>query len=194
MPIEQLVDTEIRRLWSASEGGASLKPAEVKPSPRDFVERVILYKDKVEIVMSEEGLKNLAPLDSPAISAARPHQPEKFSVSVRLARLGRSGRLESSDSKVDDRVGRPDAAVVKAISRAHDWLGRFERREVASYHELARAEGFTPGYVRSVMQLAFLAPPLVEAFLDGRQRLRGGVVELLNDRLPLSWQQQHASV
>ena len=83
---------------------------------------------------------------------------------------------------------------MKAISRAHDWLGRFERGEVASYHELARAEGFTPGYVRSVMQLAFLAPPLVEAFLDGRRRLRGGVVELLNDSLPLSWQQQHASV
>ena len=113
---------------------------------------------------------------------------------MRLARRGRSGRLESSDGKVDDQVGRPDAAVVKAISRAHDWLGRFERGEVASYHELARAEGFTPGYVRSVMQLAFLAPPLVEAFLDGRRRLRGGVVELLNDSLPLSWQQQHASV
>ena len=56
-------------------------------------------------------------------------------------------------------------------------------------------EGFTPGYVRSVMQLAFLAPPLVEAFLDGRRRLRGGVVELLNGSLPLSWQrQQHESV
>ena len=171
-----------------------LKPAEVNLLPRDFVERVILYKDKVEIVMSEEGLKKLAPHDSPAISATRPHQPKKFSVSVRLARRGRSGRLERSDGKVDHHVGRPDAAVVKAISRAHDWLGRFERGEVASYHELARAEGFTPGYVRSVMQLAFLAPPLVEAFLDGRRRLRGGVVELLNDSLPLSWQQQHALV
>jgi site-specific DNA recombinase len=191
--IEQLVDTEIRRLWSASEGGTS-KPAEVNLLPRDFVDNVILYKDKVEIVMSEEGLMKLAQRDSLAISATRPHQPKKFSVSVRLARRGRSGRLESSDGKVDDQVGRPDAAVVKAISRAHDWLGRFERGEVASYHELARAEGFTPGYIRSVMQLAFLAPPLVEAFLDGRRRLRGGVVELLNDNLPLSWQQQHALV
>jgi site-specific DNA recombinase len=146
--------------------------------------------------MSEEGLKKLAPHDSPATSATRPRpqQPKKFSVSVRLARRGRSGRLESSDGKVDDQVGRPDAAVVKAISRAHDWLGRFERGEVASYHELARAEGFTPGYVRSVMQLAFLAPPLVEALLDGRRRLRGGVVELLKESLPLSWQQQHALV
>jgi site-specific DNA recombinase len=193
--IERLVDTEIRRLWSAIEGGTS-KPVEVSLLPRDFVERVILYKDKVEIVMSEEGLKKLAPHDSPAASATRPRpqQPKKFSVSVRLARRGRSGRLESSDGKVDDQVGRPVAAVVKAISRAHDWLGRFERGEVASYHELARAEGFTPGYIRSVMQLAFLAPPLVEAFLDGRRRLRGGVVELLNDSLPLSWQQQHALV
>ena len=194
--IERLVDTEIRRLWSATDdlGGSSSNPAEVNLLPRDFVDNVILYKDKVEIVMSEEGLMKLAQRDSLASSATRPHQPKKFSVSVRLARRGRSGRLESSDGKADDQVGRPDAAVVKAISRAHDWLGRFERGEVASYHELARAEGFTPGYVRSVMQLAFLAPPLVEALLDGRRRLRGGVVELLNDSLPLSWQQQHASV
>jgi DNA invertase Pin-like site-specific DNA recombinase len=192
--IERLVDIEIRRLCSASKGGASLRPAEVNLLPREFVERVILYKDKVEIVMSEQGLKKLDPHDSPAISATRPHQPKKFSVSVRLARRSRSGRLERSDGKVDHHVGRPDAAVVKAISRAHDWLGRFERGEVASYHELARAEGLTPGYIRSVMQLAFLAPPLVEAFLDGRRRLRGGVVELLNDSLPLSWQQQHALV
>jgi hypothetical protein len=194
--IERLVDTEIRRLWSATDDldESSSRPAEANLLPRDFVERVTLYKDKVEIVMSEEGLRKLAPHDSPAISATRPHQPKKFSVSVRLARRSRSGRLERSDGKVDHHVGRPDAAVVKAISRAHDWLGRFERGEVASYHELARAEGFTPGYIRSVMQLAFLAPPLVEAFLDGRRRLRGGVVELLNDSLPLSWQQQHALV
>jgi hypothetical protein len=191
--IERLVDTEIRRLWSASEGGTS-EPAEVNLAPRDFVDRVILCKDKVEIFMFEEEAKKLAPHDSPAISTTWPHQPKKFSVSVRLARRGRSGRLESSDGKVHDQVGRPDAAVVKAISRAHNWLGRFERGEVASYHELARAEGFTPGYVRGVMQLAFLAPPLVEAFLDGRRRLRGGVVELLNDSLPLSWEQQHASL
>jgi site-specific DNA recombinase len=146
--------------------------------------------------LSEERLKKLVSHDSPDISITRPqlHQPKKFSVSVRLARYGRSGRLESSDGKADDQVGRPDAAVVKAISRAHDWLGRFERGEVASYRELARTEGFTPGYVRSVMQLAFLAPRLVEAFLEGRRRLRGGVVELLNDSLPLSWQQQDASV
>jgi hypothetical protein len=48
--------------------------------------------------------------------------------------------------------------------------------------------------VRSVMQLALLAPPLVEALLDGRRRLRGGVVELLNGSLPLSWQQQRTNL
>jgi site-specific DNA recombinase len=40
--IDQLVDTEIRRLWSASDGVVSL-PTEVNLLSRDFVERVILY-------------------------------------------------------------------------------------------------------------------------------------------------------
>jgi site-specific DNA recombinase len=192
--IEQLVDTEIRRLRSASEGGSSSSPAEVNLLSRDFIEKVTLYKDRVEIVMSEGAQKKLAPHDSPAASVTPAQQLKTFSVSVRLARRGRSARFESFDAKVDSEVGRPDAALVKAICRAHDWLGRFVRGEVASYHELARAEGFTPGYVRSVMQLAFLAPPLVDAFLDGRLRLRGGVVELVNDSLPVSWQQQRASL
>ena len=113
--IERLVDIEIRRLWSTSEGGAS-RPAEGNLLLRDFVDSVILYKDQVEIVMSEDGLKKLAPHDSPAISATRPHQPKKLSVSVRLARRGRSGRLEISDGTAADWVGRPDAAVVKAIT------------------------------------------------------------------------------
>ena len=92
--IERLVDTEIRRLGSATDdlGGSSSNPAEVNLLPRDFVKRVILYQDKVEIVMSEEGLKKLAQHDSPAASATRPQQPTKFSVPVRLVRRGRSGR------------------------------------------------------------------------------------------------------
>src|SRR5262249_7018992 len=147
--IERLVDTEVRRHCPATDDlvGSSSEPADINLLPRDFVERIILYKDKVEIVMSEGGAKKLS--DSPDIPATRPQleQPKKFTVSVRLVRRGRSGRLESSDGKSDDQVGRPDAAVVKAISRAYDWLGRFERGEVTSYHELARAEGFTPGYV-----------------------------------------------
>lgn len=194
--IEQLVNTQISRLLCPTDdlGRSPVRPIEARPRPCDFVDKVIVYKDKVEIVMSEEGLKKLASLDSPDSSTACPQQPKKFSVPVWLARSGRSSRLESSDGHLSPEVGRPDAAVVKAISRAYEWLGRFERGEVASFHELARLEGFTPGYVRSVMQLAFLAPALVESFLDGRRRLRGGVVELLNDSLPLSWQRQHASV
>lgn len=194
--IEQLVDIQIKGLLfpTADLGRSSLKLPEVTRLPRDFVDKVIVYKDKVEIIMSEEGLKKLASQDDPDASTIRAQQPKRLCVPVRLARRGRSGRLESSDGSLGLHVGRPDAAVVKAISRAHDWLGRFERGEVASYYELSRLEGFTPGYVRSVMQLAFLAPPLVEAFLDGRRRLRGGVVELLSGSLPLSWQQQHASV
>lgn len=144
--------------------------------------------------MSDEGLKKLASHDGPTASATRPQQLKTLVVPLQLVRRGRSGRFERPDGTVADQTGGPDAALVKAISRAYYWLRRFERGEVASYHDLARAEGFTPGYVRSVMQLAFLAPTLVEAFLDGRRQLRGGLVELLNDGLPLSWEQQRASL
>jgi DNA-binding protein H-NS len=191
------IEVQIRRLQAEAE---RLKKEE-KPGIKELRAVIARFKLKpadFQIAVKRAGRgptrgsklapKYRNPKDKIQTWAGRGHRPRCHDA------RDRSGRLESSDGKVDDQVGRPDAALVKAISRAHDWLGRFERGEVASYHELARAEGFTPGYVRSVMQLAFLAPPLVEAFLDGRRRLRGGVVELLNDSLPLSWQQQHASV
>jgi hypothetical protein len=47
-----------------------------------------------------------------------------------------------------------------------------------------------PGYVRRVMQLAFLSPKLVEEILDSRETICGGVVEITEMVMPLSWAQQ----
>ena len=42
----------------------------------------------------------------------------------------------------------------------------------ATLEDLARAKGVTPTYVSRVLRLTLLAPEIVEAILDGRQRPR----------------------
>jgi hypothetical protein len=56
--------------------------------------------------------------------------------------------------------------LIKAVSRAHRWLQLIEAGAVQSYLELARREGVNPGYVRRLVQLAFLAPDLVDGTID----------------------------
>ena len=47
-----------------------------------------------------------------------------------------------------------------------------------------------PGYVRRLMQLAFLAPDLIEGIISYRLKAREGVVELTASDITLSWQKQ----
>ena len=192
--IEQLVEVEVKRLLSPTDPTGSPRPdqPEARLPLREIIDRVVIYKDKVEIEWSEASAGKLITTDGPDRSAEDGARQNTIIVPVKLAYRRHGGRFEGAEGRSHRQSGRPDAALVKAICRAHEWLGRFERGEVASYHALARAEGFTPVYVRSVMQLAFLAPELVEAYLGGRRRLRGGVVELLTSNLSLSWRQQCA--
>ena len=49
-----------------------------------------------------------------------------------------------------------------------------------------------PGYIRHMIQLAFLSPSIVEAVLDGQNLKTAGVVELTAIRIPLSWKLQRS--
>ncbi|MBP6013487.1 MAG: recombinase family protein [Alphaproteobacteria bacterium] len=61
----------------------------------------------------------------------------------------------------------PDAAVVKAIVRAHAWLKVILDGEVDSIYSLSRMSQCDHGYVRRVLKLAFLSPAKTEALLEG---------------------------
>jgi hypothetical protein len=60
---------------------------------------------------------------------------------------------------------------------------------VASVKGVATREGVTRPYVSRILRLAFLAPDIVEAILDGRQP-PGCAVEPLRQLIPLDWHEQ----
>jgi hypothetical protein len=65
---------------------------------------------------------------------------------------------------------RGDPALVKALARGFRWRRMLEEGRYASIRELAAAEGVDRSYVGRVLNLTLLAPDVVEAILDGRQR------------------------
>ena len=176
--IEQLVSKAVAEWKMSSKCETEERLGDSLSALREVVAGVVIGKDHVEITPCIARLK-----DEPDERSLA----EVIKVPMRFAQAGRGKGFVTIGAA---HRNRPDAAVVKAISRAHEWLGQFERREVTSIRALARTENVTPAYVRSVLQLAFLAPELVEAFLDGRRRLRTGLMALLEGNLPTSWQQQ----
>ena len=65
-----------------------------------------------------------------------------------------------------------------------------------SAHDIARAEGVSAAYIYATLRLAWLAPDIIEAMVNGRQPSRLTATELfrLSGHLPLSWQQQRALI
>jgi DNA invertase Pin-like site-specific DNA recombinase len=83
----------------------------------------------------------------------------------------------------------PDVSLVKAIARAHVWKKQLLAGEASSLTELASRARVTRPYVGRILKLAFLAPDIVEAILQGRQP-PALTVERLRDPIPLDWREQ----
>jgi site-specific DNA recombinase len=75
--------------------------------------------------------------------------------------------------------------------KAHRWFSDLKTGTVGSVHEVARRYGADPGDVSRILPLAFLAPDIAEAILDGRQpaELTSARLKRMSD-LPLEWQRQ----
>jgi hypothetical protein len=84
---------------------------------------------------------------------------------------------------------RIDNTMVKAIARAFRWRRLLEEGQYGSVVELAEAEKINKSYVSRVLRLSLLAPPIIEAILNGRQSPRLGLPTLL-EPLPVEWEAQ----
>ncbi len=90
---------------------------------------------------------------------------------------------------------RPDKALIKAVARAFAWPEALESGKSQSISGLARANGYTDDHhTRRILKLAFLAPDIVEAILQGRQPQGVTLSHILQVDLPLSWHAQREAL
>ena len=87
---------------------------------------------------------------------------------------------------------RADPALLKAVARAFRYQRLLDEGRYASISEMAAAERIDRGYLGRVLQLALLAPDIVEAMLDGKQPPELGLPRLM-EAFPAEWlEQRHA--
>ena len=86
-------------------------------------------------------------------------------------------------------AGKPVPALLKAVSRAHEWVRRIESGEFKDQRAIAAATGLDERYVSHILPAALLSPKVVEAILDGTQDPALTLKDLL-DNLPSDWNRQ----
>ncbi|HWA91177.1 MAG TPA: recombinase family protein [Rhizomicrobium sp.] len=86
----------------------------------------------------------------------------------------------------------PDAPLIKALAKAHRWRAMLEVGEVGSVEALAGKLKQERKHVGAILNLAFLAPDLTKAILNGEQPQGLRLAHLLAADIPLSWAEQRA--
>jgi len=87
----------------------------------------------------------------------------------------------------------PVPSLLRAVARAHDWLAQIMRGDVSNQRAIAAATELDERYISRVLPLAFLAPDLTEAILEGKQSSTLDLGRCLKP-LPPDWKEQRVSL
>ncbi len=133
------------------------------------------------------GLRiNLAPLlNNPAVSEALAPPIE---VPITLQRNGRNRPIVL---RADTGVPQRDPDLIALVADSRRWMQDLVEGRVGSVAELTEREQLRPGAVSRILPLAWLAPDITEAILEGRQPA-ALTAKALRDlpELPLAWSDQ----
>jgi DNA invertase Pin-like site-specific DNA recombinase len=95
-------------------------------------------------------------------------------------------RIENPDAGEEPE---PKLVLVHAIARAHTWMRLLTDGSYDSVEELSVSINLNPKVVRKAIRIAFLAPDITEAILNGSQPVSLTFAQL-QKTLPLSWAEQ----
>ena len=88
------------------------------------------------------------------------------------------------------RAPRVDRALLRALCLARAWAGLLATGEVASIRDLSLRHGFCNHYTAKLMPLAWLAPDLATAILNGEQPKTLTLGALVKRAMPMDWSEQ----
>ena len=119
-------------------------------------------------------------------------EPAVVTIKVPFAVRKRGGRklvLAPDGAPVPPVAPHIDSTLVKAIARAFRWQKMLETGKFTTIREIAKAERINPSYVSRVLRLTLLAPPTVEAILEGRADHAPTLAEAMGV-FPVEWKKQ----
>jgi hypothetical protein len=109
---------------------------------------------------------------------------------ARLKRTGREARIVVAGEQ-KGKSAQLNRSLVRLIARAFDWYEQFKAGQ--STQAIADGLNMDRSYVAHVMSLVFLAPDIISAIVDGKQR-PGLNVQRLMEKFPVHWALQRQGI
>ncbi|MGI9425342.1 MAG: recombinase family protein, partial [Hyphomicrobiaceae bacterium] len=152
---------------------------------RAMIDRVVLSATNISIELSQ----NDSEADSETIRI--PWTPPR---QTRHREMPCSEHESSKRSEPARRSmkGEMRARIILAIARARLWLNQLLREEIEGIEALADREGRSERSIRMTLSLAFLAPDIVRAAVDGTLPPAPSLTEISNP--PMDWADQRAKL
>jgi site-specific DNA recombinase len=138
-----------------------------------------IRKNRIDLRLQAKALAETLDLEPEAIDPSALTIEAPFA----LRRRGVEGKII-----VGDREPKPDRTLLRALSQAHDWVA--DLRGGKPLGEIAAATRHSESYIRTRAQLAFLAPAIQGAILDGRQPADLTLERIIRKPVPLDWDTQ----
>ena len=154
------------------------KERSANPRIADAIERVIVGATSLEIRLNETAI---AEGQDRVLTLPWARQPTRRRREIIPGRDAAQPAARAMRMKARD-------GFVRAIRDARKWLVELLQNSELTMASLAAREGKSERSIRMTLSLAFLAPPLVQAAIDGRLP-RGFGVQRLTD-LPMLWSEQ----
>lgn len=161
---------------------------------RTILSKSVIYKDKVEITICKNQL--LKVLEAVAYNTNLPEElkdetksPIILTKNIKITATAKSGSiLILTDS--DTQQPEINPTLVKAIAKSYLWNKQILSGEVENSVEIQKRENLKSNtYVKSILDLRFLAPDIVETILKGTQPKEISIQKLFNIKA-LDWNEQ----
>jgi len=191
----RLADPSAQRRLIARAGESGKSWAEL-PGTRQrallttLIDRIDVGAHQIDLHLHPTRLAALLDIAATPLPSAMDDEIQILSIPVRLRRSGRAIRMliEGTDPFA---TAKPDARLVKLIIRARRFNATLRDSDGVPFAALAKREGVSPSYFTRLVRLAYLAPDITEAILDGHQPRDLTADKLLaHSRLPLGWHEQ----
>ena len=184
---KKATSTQIQASARASTGLATaIKQAPIKEIAgkiRKIIERVVIAPDRLRLTISRAGLSECV-----GGTDSGDGTPVILDTPMSIRRRGVESKFILSGSTPEPAH---DDGLIKLIADSHKWFAHITAGDAATVREVANLAAVDLGDVSRFLPLAFLAPDIVEAILNGRQP-----VELTAERLkrlkslPKTWDEQ----
>jgi hypothetical protein len=161
-----------------------------------IIRRVDVALDRIDIHVLPAGMKSVlagAHRRQASGAVAAPDGPTVIlSVPAALRRAGKEMALLIGTAGTPETS---DPSLVRLIAKAWALRQVLIRGDAGSLAAAAKLEGISASYASRLIRLAWLAPDIVQAILQGRQPIGLSATRLIEDwRLPLDWQDQRSSL